>query len=69
MQMLVNLAFGAAVAGLSLGPAGWADLAEMEAKASHAVMAIAGFEGTTSQLDAAAARARAALPQMPTRAH
>jgi hypothetical protein len=69
MQMLANLAFGAVLAGLSLGPAGWADMSALEAQLSHAVMTIAGAKDAGSPLDHAVTRARAALPELPNGSH
>jgi hypothetical protein len=68
MQLLINLAFGAALAGLALGPTGWADIQAAEAQVSHVVLTMAGVE-SASPLDAAAARARAAMPELPTGSH
>lgn len=64
MQTLINIAFGAAVAAASLGPAGWADVAEANSRLVHAASVMAGFEAQ-SPLDHAVARARAALPDLP----
>ena len=69
MQMLENLAFGAILAGLSLGPAGWSDIAAVDARLSHAVMTIAGMKDAGSPLGHAVARARAALPEIPNDSH
>ena len=44
MQMLANMVFGAVLAGLSLGPAAWADAAQVGNDMSRAVMIVAGKE-------------------------
>jgi hypothetical protein len=69
MQTLANIVFGAMLAGLSLGPAGWTDAAQAGDDLTRAVMIVAGAECTGAQLDHAMARARAALPELPRRAH
>jgi hypothetical protein len=69
MQVLANLAFGAVLAGLSLGPAGWSDIAAVDARLSSAVMTIAGMKDAGSPLDHAVARARATLPELPSGSH
>ena len=65
MQMLANMVFGAVLAGLSLGPAAWADAAQVGNDVSHAVMVVAGKECATTPLRHAVAKARAALPELP----
>jgi hypothetical protein len=65
MQMLANMVFGAVLAGLSLGPAAWADAAQVGNDVSHAVMIVAGKECATTPLRHAVAKARAALPELP----
>lgn len=69
MQTLINIAFGAALAGVSLGPAGWTEVAEANSRLIHAASVMAGFEDAGSPLDHAVARARAALPELPHGAH
>ncbi|MEI9929574.1 MAG: hypothetical protein WDM89_03130 [Rhizomicrobium sp.] len=70
MQTLLNIAFGALLAGASLGPAAWADIAQAESRLVHAASALAGFgENAQSPLDHAMAKARASLPQLPHGAH
>ena len=69
MQTLTNIVFGAVLAGLSLGPAGWTDAVQLNARVSKAVMVLVGFEDAGSPLGDAAARARAALPRLPNGAH
>ena len=69
MQTLTNIVFGAVLAGLSLGPAAWADAAQFNAKASKAVMVMVGLEESASPLDHAVARARDALPHLPNGSH
>ena len=64
MQMLANLAFGAIVAGLSLGPAGWSDVAAVDARLSQAVMSMVHAHEAASPLSRAVTRAREALPHM-----
>jgi hypothetical protein len=69
MQMLANLAFGAILAGLSLGPAGWSDIAAFDARLSSAVMTIVGTKDAGPPLGHAVSRARAALPELPNGSH
>lgn len=64
MSTLVNIAFGAVLAGASLGPSGWTEIAEMKSQMLHAASVLAGFE-VGSPINQAAARARAALPDLP----
>jgi hypothetical protein len=61
----MNIAFGAVLAGASLGPAGWTEVAEMNSRIVHTASVLAGFEDAASPIDQAAARARAALPDLP----
>lgn len=61
MQMLGNLVFGAILAGVSLGPAAWADTCALVDKPLAAAMAL---HPSASPLDHAAATARAALPHL-----
>lgn len=68
MQTLLNIAFGAALAGATLGPAGWSEVAEANSQIVHAASVLAGFEDA-SPLDHAVARARASLPSLPNGAH
>ena len=68
MQTLANIVFGAALAGLSLGPAAWADAAQVGNDVSRAVLVIAGSECASTPLGHAVAKARAALPELPQRA-
>jgi hypothetical protein len=65
MQMLANMVFGAVLAGLSLGPAAWADAAQVGNDVSRVVMVVAGRECATTPLRHAVAKARAALPELP----
>jgi len=66
MQMLANMVFGAVLAGLSLGPAAWADAAQVGNDVSRAVMIVAGHEcAAATPLRHAVAKARAALPELP----
>jgi hypothetical protein len=69
MQTLMNIAFGAALAGVSLGPAAWADVAQVNGRLLHAASLFAGAEEAGSPLNHAVARARAALPDLPHGAH
>ena len=69
MQTLLNIAFGAALAGATLGPAGWSEVAEANSRIIHAASVLAGFEDASSPLDHAVARARASLPSLPNGAH
>jgi hypothetical protein len=69
MQTLVNIAFGAALAAASLGPTGWADVAQANSRLVRAASVMAGFEEAGSPLDHAVAKARAALPDLPHGAH
>ena len=69
MQTLVNIAFGAALAAASLGPTGWADVAQANSRLVHAASVMAGFEEAASPLDHAVAKARAALSDLPHDAH
>ena len=69
MQTLINIAFGAALAAASLGPTGWADVVQANSRLVHAASVLAGFEESGSSLDHAVANARAALPDLPHRAH
>jgi len=69
MQTLANIVFGGILAGLSLGPAAWADAAQVGNNVSRAVMVVAGMECTGTPLRHAVARARAALPELPNGAH
>ena len=69
MQTLLNIAFGALLAGATLGPTGWAEVAEANSRIVHAASVLAGFEEAASPLDRAAATARAALPELPHGAH
>jgi hypothetical protein len=69
MQTLINIAFGAILASASLGPAAWADVAQVNSRLLHAASVLAGLEEAGSPLERAAARARAALPDLPHGAH
>ncbi len=64
MQTLMNIAFGAALAAASLGPAAWADVAQIDTQLVHAASALVSGE-TASPLDHAVSRARASLPDLP----
>jgi hypothetical protein len=68
MQTLANIVFGAVLAGLSLGPAAWADAAQVGNDVSRAVLVVAGRECASTPLSHAVAKARAALPELPQRA-
>jgi hypothetical protein len=69
MQTLMNIVFGAVLAGLSLGPAAWTDAAQVGAQLSKAVSVVAGTECAGQRLSHAVAKARAALPELPNGAH
>lgn len=69
MQTFLNIAFGAVLAGATLGPAGWSEVAEANSRIVHAASILAGFEESASPLDHAVARARASLPSLPNGAH
>jgi len=69
MQTLANIVFGAVLAGLSLGPAAWADVAQVGDRLSKAALFVAGTQCAGTQLSHAVARARAALPDLPHSAH
>jgi hypothetical protein len=69
MQTLANIVFGAALAGLSLGPVAWTDAAQAGAQLTRAVALVAGTECAGSQLSHAVTKARAALPGLPLGAH
>ena len=66
MQTLGNLVIGAVLAGLSLGPAAWADT-RMEADhlVSGAAMVIVGKFATGSPLGHAVATVRGSLSRLP----
>ena len=67
MHTLANIVFGAVLAGLSLGPAAWADAAQVGNDVSRAVLVVAGRDCATTQLGHAVAKARAVLPELPQR--
>jgi hypothetical protein len=69
MQTLANIVGGAVLAGLSLGPAAWADASQMGAQISRAVSIVAGTECAGARLSHAVAKARAALPELPNGTH
>ena len=57
MQTLMNIALGAMLAGASLGPAAWADVAQAKGRIVQAVSILAGLEE--------AGPAHGALPSLP----
>jgi hypothetical protein len=69
MQTLANIVFGAILAGVSLGPAAWTDVAQAGSQITKAVAVITGTECAGSRLSHAVAKARAALPELPNGAH
>jgi hypothetical protein len=69
MQLLVNIAIGALVAGVSLGPTAWAEGAHVGGRLLHAASQLAGAEDTAAPLTHAVAKARGALPDLPHGAH
>ena len=69
MQTLANIVFGALLAGASLGPSAWSDVAQIDARLSQAALLLAGLQEADSPLDRVVARARAALPDLPGGAH
>jgi hypothetical protein len=69
MQTLANIVFGAVLAGLSLGPAAWADAGQIGTNVSRAVLVVAGMDCRETALNHALAKARAALPELPHGAH
>lgn len=68
MQTLANIVIGAFLAGASLGPSVWSEVAWVDARLSQAVLMLAGAQEADSPLDHAVAKARAALPSLPSRA-
>lgn len=68
MQTLINIAFGAVLATASLGPEAWTDVSQVNGRLLHAASFLVGIEAG-SPLDHAAAKARAALPDLPNSAH
>ena len=69
MQTLANIVFGAFLAGASLGPSAWSEIAQVDARLAQAAMLLAGVQEAHSPLDHMVAKARAALPDLPSRAH
>jgi parvulin-like peptidyl-prolyl isomerase len=69
MQTLINIAFGAVLAGASLGPTAWAEAAQVNSRLLHTASVLAGVEEAGSPLDHAVAKAREALPDLPQGAH
>lgn len=63
MQTLANIAFGAMLAGFSLGPAAWEDMARLNARVCESVMTMTGSGHAPSAIDDAVAKARTALPR------
>ncbi len=65
MEKLKNILLGAAVAGVLLGPAAWADDSlQVSARLGQAAAIIARTAGETSLSDQAVAAAHAVLPQL-----
>jgi hypothetical protein len=62
MQTLVNIVFGAMLAGASLGPTLWSDVARIDARLSQAAAVLMGMQEQGTPLDSALAKARSALP-------
>ena len=69
MQTLTNIVFGAMLAGASLGPSTWSEVAQVNGRLLQAALLLAGIEEAGSPLDHAVAKARAALPDLPNGAH
>jgi hypothetical protein len=69
MQLLANIAAGALLAGVSLGPAAWAEVSHAERRVVQAASQMIGIEGAGSPLTHAVATARGALPHLPHDAH
>jgi hypothetical protein len=69
MQLLVNIALGALLAGACLGPQAWADGAQAGGRIVHVASQLVGVEEAGSPLTHAVAKASAALPDLPRRAH
>ncbi|HWA02639.1 MAG TPA: hypothetical protein VG819_03825 [Rhizomicrobium sp.] len=69
MQTLANIAFGAFLAGATLGPSAWTDIARAESWLARAAMSLAGSEDSRTPFAGAVARVRAALPALPGHAH
>jgi hypothetical protein len=67
--MLANIVFGAVLAGASLGPSAWTEIAQVDARLSRAALLLTGMEEAGSPLDHAAAKARAVLPDLSNGAH
>lgn len=66
MQTLVNIAFGAALAGFSLGPAAWADMEQMNVRLLKAAATITHLQAAGSPIDRVA---HSALSHLPNGAH
>jgi len=69
MKLLMNIAFGAVLAGASLGPVAWADAAQVSGRLLHVASALAGVKEAGAPLGQAVAKARAALPDLSHGAH
>jgi len=66
MQTLVNIAFGAALAGFSLGPTAWADAERVNARLLKAAAEISHLQAAGSPIDRVA---HSALSRLPNGAH
>jgi hypothetical protein len=69
MQLLANIAAGALLAGVSLGPAAWTEVSHAEHRILQTASQLIGFESAGSPLTHAVATARRALPHLPRDAH
>jgi hypothetical protein len=69
MQLLANIAAGALLAGLSLGPAAWTEVSQAEHRLLQVTSQLIGVESAGSPLTHAVARARDALPHLPHGTH
>jgi hypothetical protein len=67
MQTLLNIAFGAVLAGFSLGPAAWADVERTSAHLSQTVATVVHFQGARSPIERVIAQP--ALPHLTSGAH
>jgi hypothetical protein len=69
MQLLANIAAGALLAGLSLGPAAWTEVSQVEHRVLQTASRLIGTESAGSSLTHAVASARGALPRLPHGTH
>ena len=69
MQLLANIAAGALLAGVSLGPAAWTEVSHAEHRVLQTASQLIGIESAGSPLTHAVASARGALPRLPHGTH